>query len=87
MFKEIKNLFYISIIILFLILTGRYYLSDINKKKSYRLLNNNDKRISEYAKNLPILENNTLNIIEYVERSSNKKKREFNFWKLLNNDD
>ena len=87
MFKEIKNLFYISIIILFLILTGRYYLSDINKKKSYRLLNNNDKRISEYAKNLPILENNTMNIIEYVERSSNKKKREFNFWKLLNNDD
>ena len=87
MFKEIKNLFYISIIILFLILTGRYYLSDINKKKSYRLLNNKDKRISEYAKNLPILENNTINIIEYVERSSNKKKREFNFWKLLNNDD
>tara|TARA_B100000963_G_C22042436_1_gene416038 strand:- start:127 stop:390 length:264 start_codon:yes stop_codon:yes gene_type:complete len=87
MFKEIKYLFYISIIITFLIFTVRYYLSDINKKKSYRLLNNNDKKISDYAKKLPILEDDTKNIIEYVEKSNNKKKRKFNFWKLLETDD
>ena len=33
-------------------------------------------------KKLPILENDTKNIIEYVEQS-NKKKKKFNFWKLL----
>tara|TARA_B100001057_G_scaffold405429_1_gene418376 strand:- start:2680 stop:2943 length:264 start_codon:yes stop_codon:yes gene_type:complete len=87
MFKEIKYLIYISIIITFLILAGKYYSSDINKKKSYRLFNNNDKKISDYAKKLPILEDDTKNIIEYVERSSKKKKRKFNFWKLLDTDD
>ena len=87
MFKEIKYLFYISIIITFLIFTVRYYLSDINKKKSYRLLNNNDKKISDYAKKLPILEDDTKNIIEYIEESNNKKKKKFNFWKLLSSDE
>ena len=83
MFKEIKYLFYISIIITFLILTGKYYSSDINKKKSYRLFNNNDKKISDYAKKLPILEDDTKDIIEYIDQSTSKKKKKFNFWKLL----
>ena len=83
MLKEIKYLIFVLIIILFLFLTGRYYFSDINKKNSYRSLNLIDKKINTYAEKLPVLEDDTKNIIEYVEQSNNKKKKKFNFWKLL----
>ena len=83
MIKEIKYLIYIFIICLFLFFTGKYYFSDINKKNSYRSLNNLDEKINIYAENIPLLEDNTKNIIEYVEQTNNKKKKKFNFWKLL----
>ena len=83
MFKEIKNLLFIFIICLFLFLTGKYYFSDSNKKKSYRSLNSIDEKIIIYSEKLPILEDDTKNIIEYAEQSNNKKKKKFNFWKLL----
>ena len=83
MLKEIKYLIFVFIIFLFLFLTGRYYFSDNNKKNSYRSLLNIDEKIKIYAENLPILEDDTKDIIEYVEQSNNKKKRKFNFWKLL----
>tara|TARA_B000000475_G_scaffold242274_1_gene213540 strand:+ start:187 stop:450 length:264 start_codon:yes stop_codon:yes gene_type:complete len=83
MLKEIKFLIFILIIFLFLFFIGRFYFSDENKKKSYRSLSTIDKKIDIFTENLPILEDNTKNIIEYVEQSSSKKKKKFNFWKLL----
>ena len=83
MFKEIKYLILVSIILLFLFLTGRYYFSDINKKNSFRSLTTIDEKINIYVKNLPLLENDTKNVIDYVEDSNNKKKKKFNFWKLI----
>ena len=83
MFKEIKYLIYILIICLSLFLTVRYYFSDANKKNSYRSLNFIDEKINTYAEKLPVLEDDTKNIIEYVEQSNNTKKKKFNFWKLL----
>ena len=83
MFKEIKYLVFIFIIFLFLFLTGRYYFSDTNKKKSYRSLNSINEKIIIYSKKLPILEDDTKNIIEYAEKSNSKKKKKFYFWKLL----
>ena len=68
---------------MFIFFTGRYYFSDLNKKNSYRSLTSINKKIDIYAKKLPILEDDTKNIIEYVEQSNNKKKKKFNFWKLL----
>jgi|TARA_B100001059_G_C17637244_1_gene477490 hypothetical protein len=87
MIKEIKYLIYIFIICLFLFFTGKYYFSDINKKNSYRSLNNLDEKINIYAENIPLLEDNTKNIIEYAEQSNSKKKKKFNFWKLLETDE
>ena len=87
MFKEIKYLIFIFIICLFLFFTGRYYFSDTNIKNSYRSLTTIDNKIISYAKKLPILEDDTKNIIEYVEQSKNKKKKKFNFWKLLESDE
>ena len=83
MFKEIKYLIFISIICLFIFLIFRYYFSDTNKKNSYRSLNNINEKINIYVKKLPILEDDTKNIVEYVEQSNNKKKKKFNFWELL----
>ena len=87
MLKEIKYLVLIFIICLFLFLTGRYYFSDINKRNSYRSINTIDEKINSYAQKLPILEDDTKDIMEYVEQSNTKKKKKFNFWKLLENDE
>ena len=86
MIKEIKYLVFIILISLFLFFTIRYYFSDENKKKSYRSYKNNDEKIKLYSKNLPVLENDTQNVIEYVKQTNKKKKKKFNFWKLLKND-
>ena len=86
MLKEIKYLIFIIIISLFLFFTGKYYFSNENIKESYRSYKNIDEKIIIYSKNLPVLDNNTKNIIEYVKQTNNKKKKKFNFWKLLEND-
>ena len=86
MLKEIKYLIFIVIIALFLFFTGKYYFSDENIKNSYRSYKNIDQKIKDYSKNLPLLKNDTENIIEYVKQTNKKKKKKFNFWKLLEND-
>ena len=87
MFKEVRYLIFVFAISLFIFFTLKYYFSDTNKKKSYRSLNNINEQITVYVKNLPVLEDDTKNIIEYVEENSNKKKKKFNFWKLLENNE
>ena len=87
MIKEIKYFIFLLLILLFLALTGKYYFSDTNKKNSYRSLSSYNKKIETYSKNLPILEDNTKDIIQYVEKSNDKKKKKFNFWKLLENNE
>ena len=77
MIKELKYLFYILIIFLFLLLTLKFYFSDTNKKNSYRSFKEIDNK----------LKNDTSNIIEYVEKSIDKNKKDFNFWKLIANND
>ena len=86
MLKEIKYLIFIVIISLFLFFTGKYYFSDENIKNSYRSYNNIDEKIKIYSKKLPLLKNDTENIIEYVKQTDKEKKKKFNFWKLLEND-
>ena len=62
----------------------KYYFSDAHKKKSYRSLNNIDKKIENYSQKLPNLTDDTQNIIEYVKNDQTKKKKKFFFWDLLN---
>ena len=83
MLKEIKYLLFLLIIGIFLFVIVRYYFSDTHKKKSFRSMNSIEEKINIYADKLPVLENDTKNIIEYVEKSNEKKKKKFNFWKLL----
>ena len=86
MIKELKYVFYIIIIFFFTFFISRYYFSDDYKKKSYRSLNTIDERINNFSNNLITLENNTNNIIEYVEYENDKNKKKYHFWKLLKND-
>ena len=86
MLKEIKYLIFIVIITLFIFFTGKYDFSDENIKKSYRSYKNINEKIKIYSKELPILENDTKDVIEYVKQTNEKKKKKFNFWKLLEND-
>ena len=86
MLKEIKYLIFIIVISVFIFFTGRYYFSDKNLKNSYRSFKNNDEKIKLYLENLPVLENDTQDIIEYVKQTNKDKKKKFNFWKLLEND-
>ena len=83
MLKEIKYLIFIIVISVFIFFTGRYYFSDENLKNSYRSFKNNDEKIKLYSENLPVLENDTQDIIEYVKQTNKDKKKKFNFWKLL----
>ena len=86
MLKEIKYLIFIVIIALFIFFTGKYYFSNENIKNSYRSYKNIDQKIKDYSKNLPLLKSDTENVVEYVKQSDKKKKKKFNFWKLLEND-
>jgi hypothetical protein len=86
MIKEIKYLIFITIIFSFIFFVGKYYFSDANKKKSYRSLNNINKKIILYSNNIPILENNTKMIIEYVKNNKVKKKKYY-FWELIDKND
>ena len=85
MLKEIKYLVFIIVIFLFLFMSAKYYFSDENKKNSYRSLKSINEKILIYSNNLPQLEDDTDNIVEYIQQNQNKKKKKYNFWKLIEN--
>ena len=87
MIKELKYFFYLLVIFVFLFFTIKYYFSDLNKKKTFRAINNLSSNIEEYSSNLKVLSNDTDNIIEYVENNSNTEKKKFYFWNLLNDNE
>ena len=89
MFKEIKLAFYIITISLFLFLTSKYYFSDANIKNYFRKINNIDQSIKNIGEKLIVLESDTENIIQDVDKNNdtNKKNKNFSFWELLNNND
>jgi|TARA_B100000929_G_scaffold51370_1_gene37460 hypothetical protein len=86
MIKELKYVFYIIIIFFFIFFVSKYYFSDEYKKKSYRSLSLLEDKINNFSQNLITLENDTKNIIEYVEHQKDKNKKKYYFWELLKND-
>ena len=86
MIKELKYLFFIIVISIFVFLTLKYYFSDINKRNSYRSLKEINEKIFYYSKNLFLLKSDTDNIVEYVEQTSkNRYKQEISFVKDKDN--
>ena len=87
MLKELKYLFFILVISLFFFLSFKYYFSDNNKKNSYRSFKEADEKIATYSKKLVLLNNDTNNVVEYVEKRIDKNKKSYNFWQLINNNE
>ena len=87
MLKELKYLFFIWVISLFFFLSFKYYFSDNNKKNSYRSFKEADEKIATYSKKLVLLNNDTNDVVEYVEKRIDKNKKSYNFWQLINNNE
>ena len=86
MIKELKYVVYLFVIFFFIFFTVKYYLSDENKKKSYRSFQSIDKKNAAFVSNLSILESDTDNIIEYVENKVGQNKKTYHFLELLIDD-
>jgi hypothetical protein len=86
MLKEIKYLIFIMVIFVFIFITLKYYFSDNNKKNSYRSFKQNNEKIQNFSQKLVLLSADTDDIVEYVEKIINKNKKNYNFWKLINNE-
>ena len=87
MLKELKYFLYLFVIILFFFLSLKYYFSDSNKKNSYRSYKLIDEKITRYSENIILLKSDTVDIVEYVEKTIDKNKKNYNFWKLINNNE
>ena len=87
MYRKIKNILFLIIFFSFIFLVTKYYFSEqneifTNKSRSLYLMT-----LSDDKNNLPILENDTNNIIIYIDDLEDfKKKRKKRFWeKLISN--
>ena len=87
MLKELKYLLYLLVITLFFFLSLKYYFSNDNKKNSYRSFKQVDEKITMYSQNVILLKSDTIDIVEYVEKTIDKNKKNYNFWKLINNNE
>ena len=83
---KIINLFFVIIILLFFFNIYKYYSSNYNVKNINSNRSNIEKIIKTKISNIPILKNDTNNVIEFNdsfdEEIRNSKKR--SFWDLLN---
>ena len=88
MFKEIYKVVYFIIILLFVYLLFAIYFSEENIKKIKKNRVNIENSFKDYLSNLPILENDTNDVItynssEFLEKKIKKRK----FFELLKNNE
>ena len=87
MIKKILNTFFLIFIFTFIFLIVKYYLSEKNIIFTNKSRSSYSVKINEDINNLPVLKNDTDNIIFYkddLEKFKNKRKKRF--WeKLISN--
>ena len=84
MIRNLLKVTYILTIIFFLLFIFIIYFSSDNRSKIIKNRSNFNYNMQKKNLNLPILENDTNNIIEYnFEGSKNKKIKKRYFWNLL----
>ena len=84
MLKEVKYAFYLFTIFFFIFFVIKFYLSENNIKWNNKVILQYNNELDKKFNNLPIIKNDTDNIIEYtneIEEFKNKKQRKF--WDLL----
>ncbi|MAV56468.1 MAG: hypothetical protein CMI79_02930 [Candidatus Pelagibacter sp.] len=84
MFNKIKTVIYFSLLVIFFISISLYYFSDSNKNRIIKNRKNLSSNMDIILKNLPILKNDTNNIMSYeTTETENKKIKKRYFWDLL----
>ena len=85
MLKRIKNLFYLLLFFVFVVLTTGFYFSEENIKKTNKMRSFYLTSDMYNKQSLPLLKNDTINIIEYSNDIEiyKKKKKNYTFWNLI----
>ena len=87
MLKEIKYSIFCLIILLFIFFSIKFYISDENKRKTFRNLSSVDININSNEMKLPVILNDTNDIIMYLTNDNKSNKKKYTFWNLLNSED
>ena len=85
MSKNIKKIFYLASFFIFIILITRFYFSDQNIRETNKSRSFYTVELNNNAQNLPLLKNDTNNIIKYLNDVEvyRKKKKKFSFFDLI----
>lgn len=83
--QKILSIFFLILVIIFFGITFKYYSSNKNIKNKEFNRNNIDQILNDKISNLPILKNDTNNVIEFNDGFSNEIKNDKprSFWNLL----
>jgi len=86
MIKKIKNIFFFISFCLFVFLITHYYFSEENIKKTNKNRSLYNYKLNFNELSLPILENDTNNIIKFKDDLEiyQKNKKKYKFWDLIN---
>ncbi len=80
MLKEIKYSIFCLIILLFIFFSIKFYISDENKRKTFRNLSSVDININSNEMKLPVILNDTNDIIMYLTNDNKSNKKKYTFW-------
>ena len=85
MLKKIKYIFYIVSFLIFIILITSFYFSDQNIRETNKSRSFYSVKINKDTNKLPLLKNDTNDIIEYRNDIEvyKKKKKYYKFWDLI----
>jgi len=83
MIKEIKYLFFVFVIFFSLLFILKYYFSEENKIITNKVVNQVKTNVKFNEDKLILLENDSENIIEYVDKKVEDYENEFKFWELF----
>ena len=85
MFNKVKIIFYLLSFFTFIFLVLNFYFSDLNTKKTNKNRSTSLNRLVSDIQKLPLLKNDTEDIIEYKDDIENykKKKKKYKFWDLI----
>jgi len=85
MSKKIRNIFYLLSFFIFIVLTTIFYFSDQNVVKTNKSRTFYSVKLNEKISNLPLLKNDTSDIIEYRNDIEvyKKNKKTYIFWDLI----
>ena len=83
--KKIKNIFYVSSLLIFILSIKFFYFSEKNIVNTHKNRAMYNLKVKNKLDDIPLLKSDTKNIVEFSNdlESFKKKKKKYLFWKLL----